>query len=90
MALAEIIYRVGLIFSLIFRLGVPVEMEAKTGMVRVSDNLQLAASSSPLRLLVGVVDGGSPQRYALASLTVYIRDIPGVCACITYMLYNEG
>ncbi|KAK4297327.1 hypothetical protein Pmani_030242, partial [Petrolisthes manimaculis] len=55
-------------------LDLPITIEERTGVVRVSRHLRL--SDSPLRLLVGVVDGGSPQRYHLANLTVYIRDIP--------------
>ncbi|KAK3855598.1 hypothetical protein Pcinc_038013 [Petrolisthes cinctipes] len=59
------------------RMDLPITIEERTGVVRVSRHLRLA--DSPLHLLVGVMDGGSPQRYDLANLTVYIRDIPGKC-----------
>ncbi|XP_071551010.1 uncharacterized protein [Panulirus ornatus] len=51
----------------------PVRVNAETGEVLVSAPLALA--SSPLELLVGAVDDGSPQRYDLANLTLYVRDM---------------
>ncbi|KAK8398698.1 hypothetical protein O3P69_004065 [Scylla paramamosain] len=52
----------------------PVRIDPITGVLRVARPLHLTPSS--LQLLVGAVDGGSPQRYSLANLTVYIRDMP--------------
>ncbi|MPC75697.1 hypothetical protein E2C01_070090 [Portunus trituberculatus] len=56
----------------------PVRMDPLTGDLRLARSLHL--TPSPLHLLVGAVDGGSPQRYSLANLTIYIRDMPGVFA----------
>lgn len=53
----------------------PLRVDPLTGTVRVARALQ--RSASPLKLLVGAVDSGSPQRYAVANLTIYIREIPG-------------
>ncbi|KAG0714687.1 Adhesion G-protein coupled receptor G6 [Chionoecetes opilio] len=54
--------------------GSQLRMEPRTGVVKVAS--ALPPSTSTLRLLVGAVDGGSPQRHALANLTIYIRDMP--------------
>ncbi|XP_063586795.1 uncharacterized protein LOC134764150 [Penaeus indicus] len=51
----------------------PVGVDRDTGELRVTRALSLEAS--PLRLVVGAADGGSPQRYALANITIYIRNM---------------
>ncbi|XP_042241902.1 uncharacterized protein LOC121879364 [Homarus americanus] len=51
----------------------PVAVDQDSGGVSVSGDLRL--NTSPLQLLVGVVDAGSPQRYSLANLTIYVRNI---------------
>ncbi|XP_069941984.1 uncharacterized protein [Cherax quadricarinatus] len=51
----------------------PVSIDQESGQVSVAGELQLDAS--PIRLLVGAVDGGSPQRYTLANFTVYVRNM---------------
>ncbi|XP_050718960.1 uncharacterized protein LOC126999882 isoform X3 [Eriocheir sinensis] len=52
----------------------PLRIDPHSGVVRVARPLERFAS--PLQLLVGAVDGGSPQRHALGNLTVYIRKMP--------------
>ncbi|XP_037778041.1 protocadherin gamma-B6-like [Penaeus monodon] len=51
----------------------PVGVDRDTGELRVTRALSLEAS--PLRLVVGAADGGSPQRYAFANITIYIRNM---------------
>ncbi|XP_042855617.1 uncharacterized protein LOC122242392 [Penaeus japonicus] len=51
----------------------PVGVDRDTGELRVTRALSLAAS--PLRLVVGAADGGSPQRFAFANITLYIRNM---------------
>ncbi|KAK7007485.1 hypothetical protein SK128_026941 [Halocaridina rubra] len=51
----------------------PLDIDPHTGELKVRYPLDM--SRSPLRLLVGASDWGSPQRNAVANLTVYIREM---------------
>ncbi|XP_064079819.1 uncharacterized protein LOC135196919 isoform X6 [Macrobrachium nipponense] len=55
----------------------PLDIDPHTGDLKVRYPLDM--SKSPLRLLVGASDWGSPQRHVVANLTVYIREM-SVCA----------